>query len=312
MRNIVENHVEEILEILRYDKSQWGEFWSKITNKYKFFKKIEEKLGEINFDSVERRELDKLLNDFREFAKENKDNVTTKIRKNAKELELNKEDFIVFLGVYPKEFDWIVVDFNGSYILFYNVYSLWKKEKLSKLSEAVYQAIIHFRNGEMNGNYYDKDELFIKLLNKLEKESKDDPVKYMRKICQYLYDEIPYYDWVGFYMINKDNVLELFEFVGEPTEHVKINIGEGICGQAAMLRDVFIVQDVSKETNYLSCSPKVRSEIVVPIFKNKDVIGELDIDSHYITPFDDRDRKFLERICEDIPKIWDEKLFERR
>lgn len=312
MRNIVENHVEEFLEILRYDKSQWGEFWSKITNKYKFFKEIEEKIGKINFETVERRELDKLLNDFREFAKENKDNVTTKIRKNAKELELNKEDFIVFLGVYPKDFDWIVVDFNGNYILFYNVYSLWKKGKLSKLSEAVYQAIIHFRNGEMNGIYYDKDELFDKLLDKLEKESKDDPVKYMRKICQYLYDEIPYYDWVGFYMINKDNVLELFEFVGEPTEHVKINIGEGICGQAAMLKDVFIVQDVSKETNYLSCSPKVKSEIVVPIFKNKEVIGELDIDSHYITPFDERDRKFLEKVCEDIPKIWDEKLLEER
>lgn len=312
MRNIVENHVEEFLEILRYDKSHWGEFWSKTTNKYKFFKEIEEKIGKINFETVERRELDKLLNDFREFAKENKDNVTEKIRKNSKELELNKEDFIVFLGVYPKDFDWIVVDFNGNYILFYNVYSLWKKGKLSKLSEAVYQAIIHFRNGEMNGIYYDKDELFDKLLDKLEKESKDDPVKYMRKICQYLYDEIPYYDWVGFYMINKDNVLELFEFVGEPTEHVKINIGEGICGQAAMLKDVFIVQDVSKETNYLSCSPKVKSEIVVPIFKNKEVIGELDIDSHYITPFDERDRKFLEKVCEDIPKIWDEKLLEER
>lgn len=314
MRNIVENHIEEMLEILRYDKSQWRNFWDRLKNKYNILDKIEIKTGEINFGDIERRELDKLLIDYLAMEKQDREKITTKIRKNSKELKLSKEDFVVFLGIYPKDFDWIVIEGkkNNEKVIFFNVFSLWKRGKLSKLNEAVYQSIIHFRNDELQGIYYDKDEVFESLLKKLEDVSKDDVRLFMKKVCEYLYDEVPYYDWVGFYMINKENLLELFEFVGEPTEHVKIRIGEGICGQAALTKNVFIVQDVSKETNYLSCSPKVKSEIVVPIFKDDRVIGEIDIDSHYITPFDERDKEFLEKICNVISEIWDEKLMNKQ
>ncbi|MGB9621131.1 MAG: GAF domain-containing protein [Brevinematia bacterium] len=64
-----------------------------------------------------------------------------------------------------------------------------------------------------------------------------------------------------------------------------------------------IVQDVSKETNYLSCNPKVKSEIVIPIFKNGEIIGELDIDSHSLSPFTEEDRSFLENICKIVSEI---------
>lgn len=119
----------------------------------------------------------------------------------------------------------------------------------------------------------------------------------MKKISRYLYDNVPHYNWVGFYITAEDRTLELGPFVGDPTEHVKIAFGSGICGQAAETKNVFVVQDVSGETNYLSCSPDVKSEIVVPILKDGEIIGELDIDSHFVSPFGESDRKFLEWIC---------------
>lgn len=117
------------------------------------------------------------------------------------------------------------------------------------------------------------------------------------RVCQLLESSVAYYDWVGFYLVEGEKELVLGPFAGEPTEHVRIAFGIGICGQAAKRKETFLIQDVSCETNYLSCSPKVKAEIVVPIFKNGRVVGELDIDSHQLSPFSDEDRDFLEQIC---------------
>ena len=81
--------------------------------------------------------------------------------------------------------------------------------------------------------------------------------------------------------------------LGEPIEHVRIPFGKGICGQAASLQRVFVVQDVSKQANYLSCSSKVKSEIVIPIFRNNLIVGELDINSHVASPFTSHDENYL-------------------
>jgi AhpD family alkylhydroperoxidase len=126
----------------------------------------------------------------------------------------------------------------------------------------------------------------------------------LKKVCEFLSSQIDYYNWVGFYMVGqKEEELVLGPFVGEKTEHVKIEFGEGICGQAAELKNTFVVQDVSKEKNYLSCSPKVKSEIVVPILKGKKIIGELDIDSHKIEPFSKWDEDFLSKVCDMVGQI---------
>ncbi|MBT1247467.1 MULTISPECIES: GAF domain-containing protein [unclassified Thermosipho (in: thermotogales)] len=293
MRNIVENHVEEMLEFLRYDKSQWENIWEKLKSKFSILREIEKSLGTPNFDKLERRNFDKFLYDYRELV--GKDSIAKRIRQHSEELDLKREDFITFLGVFPKSVDWIVVEENEKKVIFENLYSLWEKGELNKVSEAVFQSIVHFRKGEVMGNFYNKEKIFEEINEFLAKKERDK--SFMKCICKILYEKVPYYDWVGFYMINDEGVLELGDFVGEPTEHVKIKIGEGICGQAADLKKTFIVQNVLKETNYLSCSPKVKSEIVVPIFKDKEVIGEIDIDSHYVSPFDERDKKFLEGIC---------------
>ena len=125
------------------------------------------------------------------------------------------------------------------------------------------------------------------------------------EICQLLSDRVAHYDWVGFYLVHpeKERELVLGPYVGDPTDHVNIQFGEGICGQSAETKRIFLVQDVSKVTNYLSCSPKVQSEIVVPIFKNSDFMGELDIDSHRLAPFTRLDEVFLEEVCELVAHI---------
>jgi len=127
----------------------------------------------------------------------------------------------------------------------------------------------------------------------------------LQSVCELLRKEVPHYDWVRFYFVDPENRNELVlgPFSGEPTEHTRIKFGEGICGQAAETEKVFIVQDVSKEDNYLSCSPDVRSEIVVPIFRDGEIVGELDIDSHRLNAFSSEDSEFLEWVCKIVGEI---------
>ena len=127
----------------------------------------------------------------------------------------------------------------------------------------------------------------------------------LEKICLLLKRRVPHYDWVGFYFaVERKKELVLGPFAGKPTDHTIIQYGRGICGQTALLKKTFIVQDVSKETNYLSCSPTVKSEIVVPVFKSKAFVAELDIDSHKISPFNQEDQKFLEKVSKIISVLF--------
>jgi GAF domain-containing protein len=127
----------------------------------------------------------------------------------------------------------------------------------------------------------------------------------LQEICNYLKQEIEYYDWVGFYFKNGNKQeLKLAEFAGEPTEHVIIPFGKGICGQVAVSNQNFIVQDVSSQDNYISCGWKVKSEIVIPIFVNGENIGQIDIDSHSVNPFTKNDELLLEYVCEEVAKLY--------
>lgn len=153
----------------------------------------------------------------------------------------------------------------------------------------------------------DKNELFGSLAKKISEvlKSKVDRDEKLETVCKLLRDNVSYYNWVGFYIVDRKRQKELVlgPFEGEPTEHARISFGRGICGQAAERRKTFLVQDVSKETNYLSCSANVKSEIVVPIFKNEKVVGELDIDSHALSPFTKEDETFLKKLGEMTSKI---------
>ncbi len=147
---------------------------------------------------------------------------------------------------------------------------------------------------------------FDKLLAEAQKilRGRGDRDEKMLAVCAILKDRVPYYAWIGFYLRDgKKPELVLGPYDGEPTEHTRIAFGRGICGQAAERRQTFVVPDVAKETNYLSCSAKVRSEIVVPIMKSGEVAGELDIDSHALDPFTAADRAFLEELAAEVANV---------
>lgn len=126
----------------------------------------------------------------------------------------------------------------------------------------------------------------------------------LQRICQLLSDEVEHYNWVGFYFKNGDkNELKLGPYVGAETDHVIIPYGKGICGQVAESNETFVVPDVYAQDNYLACSIETKAEIVMPIFKNGENIGQIDIDSHTIDPFTDADTKLLEYICNKVSEI---------
>ena len=123
------------------------------------------------------------------------------------------------------------------------------------------------------------------------------------EICRLLNEKIDFYDWVGFYFLNEDKKkLVLLSFAGKPTEHKEIPVGKGICGQVAETSKSLIVDDVSKEKNYISCDIEVKSEIVVPIFVNSKNIGQIDVDSRKLNAFDKNDENFLKQINQIISK----------
>ncbi len=88
------------------------------------------------------------------------------------------------------------------------------------------------------------------------------------------------FDWVGVYLLDGDgDELWLHNYIGEPTEHAKIPVGKGVCGRAVAERTNLNVADVSKEENYLACSPDTQSELVILIRAGEDIFGQIDIDS---------------------------------
>ncbi len=126
----------------------------------------------------------------------------------------------------------------------------------------------------------------------------------LTEICELLQTSIGYYDWVGFYFANKaERTLHLKAFAGEPTDHTVIPFGKGICGQVAESNKNFVVPDVKAQTNYIACSIYVKAEIVVPLFKEGENIGQIDIDSNTADPFSTEDERFLEWVNSQVAEI---------
>jgi len=138
------------------------------------------------------------------------------------------------------------------------------------------------------------------------KDSRIDRSDKLQQICQLLADEVEVFDWVGFYLVDSDADRELVlgPYVGEATDHTRIPFGKGICGQAAETNETFVVQDVSKEDNYLACSIEVKAEIVAPVKKDGEFVAELDIDSHTRDSMTDDHRELVEDICEQVAPLF--------
>jgi GAF domain-containing protein len=123
----------------------------------------------------------------------------------------------------------------------------------------------------------------------------------MQAICDLLQSNIDVYDWVGFYMAHETTpTLHLKAQAGTPTDHTVIPFGKGICGQVAVSNQNFVVDDVHAQDNYIACSIHVKSEVVIPLFKNGKNIGQIDIDSNTVKAFDQKDEVFLEWVNKQV------------
>jgi L-methionine (R)-S-oxide reductase len=118
----------------------------------------------------------------------------------------------------------------------------------------------------------------------------------MKRIAQRLHETMTRYNWVGFYLVDPADagILLVGPFVGSFTPNARIPLDTGLCGAAAMSGQTVVVDDVSKDPRYLSGSPMVNSEIVVPIFVRNKLAAELDIESYFAGTFTKSEQDFVE------------------
>jgi len=118
------------------------------------------------------------------------------------------------------------------------------------------------------------------------------------------------FSWTGVYLLNAEgNELWLHNYVGSPTEHAKIPVGTGVCGRAVAEKANLNIPDVSKEANYLACSPDVQSELVVLIRAGDEIFGQIDIDSEDPKAFNGDDELLLQSVAD---KLAEQLMAERR
>jgi L-methionine (R)-S-oxide reductase len=129
----------------------------------------------------------------------------------------------------------------------------------------------------------------------LNRETEADEI--LRQTVDLIHDRFGHYSWVGIYFVEGDDLV-LGPWKGpQATEHVRIPVGQGVCGAAAASGVTQVVDDVNADERYLACFASARSEIVVPIAYEGRVVGEIDIDSDRPAAFDGDDRAFLERVA---------------
>jgi L-methionine (R)-S-oxide reductase len=139
-----------------------------------------------------------------------------------------------------------------------------------------------------------KEEQYQSLLPQIKGllEGEDDLVANLANVAAALKEQFGWF-WVGFYLV-KDDQLVLGPFQG-PVACTRIRKGRGVCGTSWAKAETLIVPDVEKFPGHIACSSISRSKIVVPLFKNGEVVGVLDVDSSELDQFDVTDLKYLEQ-----------------
>lgn len=126
-------------------------------------------------------------------------------------------------------------------------------------------------------------------------EGESDLVANLANVAAALKEQFGWF-WVGFYLV-KGEELVLGPFQG-PVACTRIRKGRGVCGSSWAQAQTLIVPDVEKFPGHIACSSLSKSEIVVPILRNGEVLGVLDVDSEELDQFDEQDQKYLEQIIE--------------
>ena len=131
-------------------------------------------------------------------------------------------------------------------------------------------------------------------------KGESDPVANMANVAA-LIQETFHFWWTGFYRVI-NNQLVLGPFQG-PVACTRIGFGKGVCGTAWKEKKTIVVEDVEQFPGHIACSSESKSEIVVPLLKNGEVIGVLDIDSEHLATFDATDKEWLEQIAEVVSGV---------
>lgn len=121
----------------------------------------------------------------------------------------------------------------------------------------------------------------------------DDLIANLANVCAALKEQFNWF-WIGFYMVKNDQLV-LGPFQG-PVACTRIAKGKGVCGTAWQKAETLIVPDVNEFPGHIACNSASLSEIVVPIFKDNEVIGVLDVDSDALDHFDETDAVYIEQI----------------
>ncbi len=140
-----------------------------------------------------------------------------------------------------------------------------------------------------------KEEQYQELVPQVEGllTGETDLIANLGNVCAALKEQFRWL-WVGFYLV-KNGELVLGPFQG-PVACTRIAFGRGVCGTAWKQKETLIVPDVEKFPGHIACSSASRSEIVIPVIKNEEVIGVLDVDSEAYDQFDETDKKYLQKI----------------
>ena len=148
----------------------------------------------------------------------------------------------------------------------------------------------------------DKNETYKLLLAQVKAMVKDesDPVANMANVAALIQEDFHFW-WTGFYRVIGEQLV-LGPFQG-PVACTRIGFGKGVCGTSWKERKTLVVEDVEQFPGHIACSSESKSEIVVPLIKNNEVIGVLDIDSERLATFDQTDKEWLELIAEVVSSV---------
>ena len=130
-----------------------------------------------------------------------------------------------------------------------------------------------------------------------------DPIANAANLSSLIFHALPELNWAGFYWM-KGGELVLGPFQGKPA-CVRIALGKGVCGTAARERRTIVVPDVDKFPGHIACDSASRSEVVVPVVREGQVLGVLDIDSPVLARFDEAHARALERLVADFVEATD-------
>lgn len=140
-----------------------------------------------------------------------------------------------------------------------------------------------------------KEEQYQSLIPQIEAllYGETDQIANMANISAALKEQFNWF-WVGFYLVKNDELV-LGPFQG-PVACTRIKKGKGVCGSSWQQNEVLIVPDVDEFPGHIACASASKSEIVLPVYKNGNIIGVLDVDSEYLAHFDEVDGKYLNQI----------------